>query len=348
MTVLATLNKDFNGEIPKIYDSSLTCFDPLSYTYDNKGRVAKEENSDGSSVSYEYDAWGKITAVGSTHSYESYDKELANINPLRYRGYYLDSETGYYYLQSRYYDASICRFINADMYIIVNSAKNDNYTGLNLFAYCGNNAVNNADYNGQAYNPSKAKSYAEKWWNSTNSAYGRNSNGDCANFVSQCLYAGGISKMTGMFKWGWHCYKNNNVNVNGQPAVTYDRSHAWSGAQNLHDWLSQNNYISATYTIKKASDVNTVGKKLYNKAYCSAAIFFDWNNSKNPKGINHATISGQIVNYNNLYDIYFYAHSNDRNGKRYNSKGKRQYTSIKDFYNQKDYKNMIVYVCILK
>lgn len=87
---------------------------------------------------------------------------------------------------------------------------------------------------------------------------------------------------------------------------------------------------------------------LYNKAYCSAAIFFDWNNSKNPKGINHAAISGQIVNYNNLYDIYFYAHSNDRNAKRYNRKGKRQYTSIKDIYNQKDYKYMIVYVCFLK
>lgn len=69
---------------------------------------------------------------------------------------------------------------------------------------------------------------------------------------------------------------------------------------------------------------------------------------KNPKGINHATISGQIVNYNNLYDIYFYALSNDRNAKRYNRKGKRQYTSIKDIYNQKDYKYMIVYVCFLK
>ena len=61
VTVLATLKKDFKGEIPKIYDSSLTCFDTLSYTYDNKGRVAKEENSDGSSVSYEYDVSGNVT-----------------------------------------------------------------------------------------------------------------------------------------------------------------------------------------------------------------------------------------------------------------------------------------------
>ena len=68
---------------------------------------------------------------------------------------------------------------------------------------------------------------------------------------------------------------------------------------------------------------------LYNKAYCSLLLFsLTGIISKNPKGINHATISGKIVNYNNLYDIYFYAHSNDRNAKRYNErKGKRQYTS---------------------
>jgi YD repeat-containing protein len=47
------------GEIPRIYISALTCFETLSYTYDDKGRILKEENSDGSSVSYEYDAWGR-------------------------------------------------------------------------------------------------------------------------------------------------------------------------------------------------------------------------------------------------------------------------------------------------
>lgn len=81
------------GEIPRIYYSALTCFETLSYTYDDKGRILKEENSDGSSVSYEYDAWGAVTLSNS---------DIANINPIRYRGYYLDSETGYYYyLQSR-------------------------------------------------------------------------------------------------------------------------------------------------------------------------------------------------------------------------------------------------------
>lgn len=51
------------GEIPKIYDSALTCFEILSYTYDDKGRILKEENSDGLSVSYEYDALGKCVST---------------------------------------------------------------------------------------------------------------------------------------------------------------------------------------------------------------------------------------------------------------------------------------------
>jgi len=59
--VLATLKKDYKGEVPELYDSSLTCFDTVCYTYDDKGRVTKEENSDGSSISYEYDTTGNIT-----------------------------------------------------------------------------------------------------------------------------------------------------------------------------------------------------------------------------------------------------------------------------------------------
>lgn len=77
------------GEIPKIYVSALTCFETLSYTYDDKGRILKEENSDGSSVSYEYDAWGAVILS---------DSDIANFNPIRYRGYYYDNETSYYYL----------------------------------------------------------------------------------------------------------------------------------------------------------------------------------------------------------------------------------------------------------
>lgn len=70
---------------------------------------------------------------------------IANLNPFRYRGYYYDKETGFYYLNSRYYDPLTGRFINADGQI------NSDVTGTNLFAYCGNNPVMRTDDNGAAF-----------------------------------------------------------------------------------------------------------------------------------------------------------------------------------------------------
>lgn len=93
-------------------------------------------------VSYTYDAWGKILSVTG-----SLANTVGTINPMRYRGYYLDSETGYYYLQSRYYNPEFCRFINADepSMMLLN---NYNIIGMNLFAYCNNNSVNFDDITG--------------------------------------------------------------------------------------------------------------------------------------------------------------------------------------------------------
>ena len=86
-------------------------------------------------AAYDYDPYGKvITSTG----------DLAEINPLRYRGYYYDTETGFYYLQSRYYDPEICRFINADSY----TSTGVGYLGYNMFAYCNNNPISNSDSDG--------------------------------------------------------------------------------------------------------------------------------------------------------------------------------------------------------
>ena len=88
-------------------------------------------------ASYSYDPWGNITSSSGA---------LADVNPLRYRGYYYDSETGFYYLQSRYYDPEIGRFINADSYASTDA------TGLlsaNMFAYCENDPVNRSDPSGE-------------------------------------------------------------------------------------------------------------------------------------------------------------------------------------------------------
>ena len=89
-------------------------------------------------ASYEYDAWGNVTYSTG---------EMADINPLRYRGYYQDWESGYYYVSSRYYDPVIGRWINADKLETV-AASFENYFQYNLFAYCFNNPVNMTDEEG--------------------------------------------------------------------------------------------------------------------------------------------------------------------------------------------------------
>ena len=90
-------------------------------------------------VTYEYDAWGNITNMTYTN------KTLADANPLRYRGYYYDRETGLYYLQSRYYNPQWGRFINADNII---AGVGGLMQGYNMFAYCFNNPVNMNDSSG--------------------------------------------------------------------------------------------------------------------------------------------------------------------------------------------------------
>mgnify|MGYP002798613649 FL=1 len=74
--------------------------------------------------------------------------ELAEINPFRYRSYYLDDETGLYYLNSRYYDSVLERFINADS---LTNLDKESFNGLNLFAYCLNNPVNLTDSKGTSW-----------------------------------------------------------------------------------------------------------------------------------------------------------------------------------------------------
>ena len=72
---------------------------------------------------------------------------VATRQPIRYRGYVYDNETGFYYLSSRYYDPAIKRFINADGY----ASTGQGFLGLNMFAYCGNNPVANMDQDGQSF-----------------------------------------------------------------------------------------------------------------------------------------------------------------------------------------------------
>ena len=93
-------------------------------------------------VEYAYDAWGNVLDISGT-----YASTLGQNNPIRYRGYYYDSETGFYYISSRYYDPEIGRWINADTTDIL-TATPMGLTDKNLFAYCDNNPVMRADHGG--------------------------------------------------------------------------------------------------------------------------------------------------------------------------------------------------------
>ena len=116
---------------------------PYYYMLNLQGDIEKIYDATGEVVvTYIYDAWGKLISIE--------DDTTDNIgvkNPLRYRGYYYDTETGFYYLQSRYYDPEICRFINADSLII---AGDDYIQGTNVYAYCYNNPVMYVDPTGYA------------------------------------------------------------------------------------------------------------------------------------------------------------------------------------------------------
>ena len=114
---------------------------PVRYFYrtNAQGDVKQIVDSNYNVVAYyAYDAWGKLLAVLDGNDNPITDSShFAIVNPFRYRGYIYDTETGFYYLQSRYYDPEIGRFINADGLIGANS----DMATYNLFAYCGNNPV---------------------------------------------------------------------------------------------------------------------------------------------------------------------------------------------------------------
>jgi len=103
--------------------------------------VAILDSTGATVVAYTYDAWGNILSVDSFIV-------IATLNPLRYRGYVYDNETGLYYLQSRYYNPEIGRFISADGLVSTGQGLNGN----NMFAYCGNNPVARADEGGEFWN----------------------------------------------------------------------------------------------------------------------------------------------------------------------------------------------------
>ena len=101
-------------------------------------------------ATYTYDAWGKLlTSTG----------DMADVNPMRYRGYFYDTETGLYYLKSRYYDPEVSRFINPDAFV----SSGTSVASYNMMVYCDNNPINRIDPAGMFWR--EIGDFFSKTWN---------------------------------------------------------------------------------------------------------------------------------------------------------------------------------------
>ena len=114
------------------------------YVVNLQGDVIGIQNIEGEMVTtYTYDAWGNVHINGSS--------QIGDVNPLLYRGYVYDYETGLYYVSSRYYDPEIGRFISPDTTDVLTATPME-LTDKNLYAYCDNNPVMREDKGGQFWN----------------------------------------------------------------------------------------------------------------------------------------------------------------------------------------------------
>ena len=140
-TSIQRFSYDANGQVIGVNYNSTYYY----YLRNAQGDVVKLIDKTGSTVvEYTYDSWGKLLSTTGSLA-ETFGAE----QPFRYRGYVYDEETGWYYLQSRYYNPEVGRFISADVYL----STGQGVLGHNAYAYCGNNPICRSDPSGYA------------WWN---------------------------------------------------------------------------------------------------------------------------------------------------------------------------------------
>ena len=123
-------------------------FDTYYFEKNLQGDIIAIYTENGTKIgSYTYDAWGNCTVSTESGATTSQKRIVRTLNPFRYRGYYYDTDTGLYYLQSRYYVPQWGRFLNADGYVSTGTG----LLGYNMYAYCDNNPVMYMDLTGRSW-----------------------------------------------------------------------------------------------------------------------------------------------------------------------------------------------------
>lgn len=175
-------------------------------------------------VEYKYDPWGQVLDISGSKA-----ETIGHLNPILYKDYYYDFETEFYYLQSRYYNPAVGRFLNADDCSVL-SIEQNNHLQYSLFIYCLNNPIMGEDPDGM-YDRNKARAYAEKWHRYRNTYYPNydKRGGDCTNFTSQCLFAGGLKRDN-----TWYCYRTNHYSP-----FRFNASTAWVNANEQYKHLTR-------------------------------------------------------------------------------------------------------------
>lgn len=254
-------------------------------------------------VSYTYDAWGNVIDETATMDAGTDRK----VNHIKYRGYYQDDETHYYYLQSRFYDSTTGRFLNADS-VIANKPQfqSQSMVSDNYYTYCNSNPVFMVDKEGMIpkkrwhkynYKRGKVKKYIDKHWNekylyriAMDYPYflGR----DCTNFASQCMVAGKMEISS-----SWYCVPylvGLCIYTRSWISVTHNRSHV------------------KKYFLRKSANVlpkaNTQQYKNFIKKHKpkKGDILYFYNKKK--KRYSHTAVISKVSKSN----IYYSAHSKSR------------------------------------
>ena len=261
------------------------------YRTDIRGSISNILNASGNVVkSYTYDAYGNTTASNNTFQ-----------NIFAYTGAVIDEESGLYYLNARYYDPATARFISEDPV----------RDGDSWYMYCAGDPVNCTDPTG-LYNRNKAVAYATRWSHGHNfPAYEYLKDGDCANFVSQCLFAGGLAKMSAK----WHSYRKGYGKIAWWSTIhshKYDISKAWKLVNPLYNYLKGMSSTKSVVTITKA----TVEKSLKLNNFITTnsirkgdALFF---NKDGILGPDHSGIISSVNSHDNYAGIFYAAHTRSR------------------------------------